>query len=233
MSLGDRRERTSIQPLVSFVVATLVTTVTLNSTAAGNAIPRCLYGKFTQGDEQTTVAPCEADTSGVGANVDVLAVMRAFDISKDMVIFEACPGGRFSALPADAGGSRYKVRYPSHVTANYLSPIAHELAHVVQMRSAGGLEVLSSKEDSRRIELGADFLAGLAFNIALSRLSYGDFETNLQLAGTYGVVADDHGPPEQRAQAFRLGATRKDPYPELTIVQAMAYWNANDYAHIR
>jgi hypothetical protein len=222
-----------MRQLARLPVVALLATLTVNGLAAGDAIPRCLNGTFTQGDEKTPVAPCGVDTLGIGADTDVLAVMRAFDIPKGVVAFEACPGGRFSAMPGDGEGKRYLVRYPSHVKANYLSPVVHELAHVVQMRSAGGLAALNLKESTRRIELGADFLAGLAFNIALKRLNYSDFETNLQLAGSYNVVADDHGAPEDRAQAFRRGATRKDPYPELTIGEAMTYWNANDYARIR
>ncbi len=101
------------------------------------------------------------------------------------------------------------------------------------MRNAGGLAALKPLENSRRIELGADFLAGLAFNISLKRLNSGDFETNLQLVGSYKVEASDHGAPEHRTQAFRLGSTRMEPYPQLTIIEAMDYWNANDYARIK
>ncbi|WP_156924518.1 hypothetical protein [Derxia gummosa] len=198
-----------------------------------NPLPNCLYGKYTQGNEETAVEPCGPDTKGIGADTDVQAVMRTFEIPPNMVAFQACPGGRFLAMPNVNDDGHFLVRYPSHVQQNYLAPIVHELAHVVQMRDAGNLAALDPKNNSRRIELGADFLAGLAFNIALRRLNGDDFETNLQLAGSYKVVADDHGPPEHRGQAFRRGLTRMDPYPNLTIVEAMRYWNANDYARIR
>lgn len=200
---------------------------------AEDLIANCLYGTFTQGNGTTPLAPCGADAKGIGADPSVLAVLRTFGIPTSAVLFQSCPGGRFSAMPDSSDGKRYLVRYPSHVKSNYLAPIVHELAHVVQMRDAGGLAALNPKENSRRIELGADFLAGLAFNISLAHLSGGAFETNLELAGSYRVTADDHGLPEHRSQAFRLGLTRKEPYPQLTILEAMHYWNANDYARIR
>ncbi|MBI3149221.1 MAG: hypothetical protein HYZ17_12000 [Betaproteobacteria bacterium] len=135
-------------------------------------------------------------------------------------------------MPDSSDGKRFLIRYPSQVGSNYLAPIVHELAHVVQMRDAGGLAVLNPRENSHRIELGADFLAGLAFNISLGHIGGGDFETNLELAGSYTVTVDDHGLPEHRTQAFLRGSNRKEPYPDLTILEAMRYWNANDYARI-
>ena len=202
--------------------------------AQADAIPTCLYGKITVGDDGTAVAPCGADINGIGKSPDVLAVMRTFDIAPGSVTFQACPGGSFSASPAESGTGRFLVRYPSAVESDYLAPIVHELGHVVQMKSAGGLEALDPARNSRRIELGADFLAGLAFNLTLQRLDGGDFETNLQLVGSYVDKSkrDDHGPPEYRTTAFRRGWIRKEPYSQLTIVESLNYWYANDYARL-
>jgi len=211
----------------------LLATHSFHLAAADDSIPNCLYGTFTQGDEKTPIEPCGADDKGIGTDLRVLAVMRIFNIAPNVVVFQACPGGRFSAMPDGNDAKRFLVRYPSTAKSNYLAPIVHELAHVVQMRNAGGLAALDPKENSRRIELGADFLAGLAFNMSLSHLNSRDFETNLQLAGSYKVESDDHGTPEHRTQAFRFGSNRKEPYQELTILEAMTYWNANDYARIR
>lgn len=215
------------------MLAVSLLTHTPHLAAADAPIPNCLYGTFTQDGERTPIEPCGADVKGIGTDPNVLAVMRTFNIPTNVVIFQACPGGRFSAMPNGNNAKRFLVRYPSTAKANYLAPIVHELAHVVQMRHAGGLAALKPKENSRRIELGADFLAGLAFNISLKHLNNGDFETNLQLVGSYKVETDDHGLPEHRTQAFRYGSTRAEPYPELTIREAMTYWNANDYARIR
>lgn len=215
---------------VGIIVVTLVTELI----AADDNIPKCLYGTFTQGDQKTPVEPCVGDIKNIKMDPAVLAVLRIFNIPRNTVVFSACPGGRFSAMPADADdGKRFVVRYPSAVQSDYLAPIVHELGHVLQMRSAGGLAALNPEINSRRIELGADFLAGLAFNLSLQNLNKGDFETNLELVGSYILKRDDHGTPEDRTVAFRLGAYRKDPYPELTIVEALNYWNLNDYPRLR
>jgi hypothetical protein len=99
-------------------------------------------------------------------------------------------------------------------------------------RDAVSLEALKPERNLRLIELGADFLTGLAFNQVLKRLDTIDFETNLKLIGTYQVTLDSHGTPEHRTQAFRLGAIRASPLNELTIHQALQYFTANDYARV-
>ncbi|MDM0078951.1 hypothetical protein QTH90_31420 [Variovorax sp. J2P1-59] len=195
---------------------------------AGEDIPNCLYS-FTVGPEPAPVEPCGADTKHIGMDPHVLAVMRTFNIPTTAVIFKSCPGGRFLARPDSTDGTRFIVQYPSAAKSNYLAPIVHELAHVLQMRDAGSLEALNPKKNSHRIELGADFLSGLAFNSSLMQVKDKDFETNLELAGSYKVEVDDHGPPEHRSAAFRRGLVRKEPFSELTIIQSLKYWYANDY----
>ena len=217
---------------VVMLAASLATQTSLLA-AAADSIPKCLYGTFTQGDEKTPIAPCGADVKGIGMDPNVLAVMQTFNIPTNVVVFQACPGGRFSVMPDSTDSKRFLVRYPSTARGNYLAPIVHELAHVVQMRNAGGLDALNPRENSRRIELGADFLAGLAFKESLKHLNGVDFETNLQLAGSYNVEINDHGLPEHRTQAFRRGWIRKAPFQELTILESMTYWNNNEYARIR
>lgn len=211
-------------------MAMLVGSLTFHLATADDSAPKCFYGTTMQGDEKTPIEPCGSDVNGIGANTNVLAVMRTFNIPTNIVVFQACPGGRFSVMPEGDNTKRFLVRYPSTLKSNYLSPIVHELAHIVQIRDAGGIATLNSKESSRRIELGADFLAGLAFNMLLQHLNSVDFETNLELAGSYKTEVDDHGRPEHRGQAFRRGFIRLEPYPELTISEALTYWNSNDFA---
>jgi hypothetical protein len=200
--------------------------------ASGSSTPDCLYA-FSQGDEQVAVAPCTADELGIGADSQVQAAMRFFGITASAVTFRSCPGGRFSARPHGADSTRFVVDYPSSAKSDYLAAVVHELAHIVQIRAAGGLKELDPKSNSRRIELGADFLAGLAFNGPLRRLNKGNFESSLNLIGSYTATkSEDHGLPAHRAQAFRLGAVRADPYPELNTAQALEYFYGNDYARI-
>lgn len=201
--------------------------------ANGRVFPNCLYGTTTQGNEKTPIEPCGSDDKKIGADPHVQAVMRAFNLPENIVVFQSCPGGRFSAMPESRGSSRFLVRYPSTAPSNYLAPIVHELAHVVQMLHAGGLDALKPDENVRRIELGADFLAGLAFNMSLGRQNVDDFETNLHLIGSYKIEKQDHGSPEHRGQAFRLGYNRKEPYQDLSLIEAMTYWYANDFPRLR
>jgi len=193
--------------------------------AADDGAPDCLFA-FKQGDEKVAVEPCGADTKGIGADVNVLKVMRTFGIPTDVIAFQACPGGRFYVMPDGSDAKRYLVRYPSDATSNYLSPIVHELAHVVQMRNAGGLAALNPKETASH-QLGADSLAGLAFNSSLSRLNSLTSKTNLQLVGSYKVGTDDHGHPctaPRRSGPVRLVT----PIQRTTIIEALKQRNAND-----
>ena len=202
------------------------------SEAADSTAPDCLYA-FSQGDEQVAVEPCGGDVIGIGADSNVVSVMRYFAIPPNVVSFRSCPGGRFSARPNEADSSRFVITYPSSIKSDYLAAVTHELAHVVQIRTAGGLNALDPKANSRRVELGADFLAGLAFNGVLKHLKFGNFETSLNLIGSYKAAkSDDHGLPGHRAQAFRLGAVRLEPYTELTTGQALDYFYRNDYARL-
>ncbi len=198
--------------------------------ASDGGPPRCLYATAV-GTERLAVEPCGPDSLGVGANGNIRAVMRYFGLPQETVQFKSCPGGRFSAEESN-GTAAYVVTYPSDARSDFLAPVVHELAHVVQMKQAGGLLKLRAAADSRRIELGADFLAGLAFHAVLGQLKQGDFETNLRLIGSYTGGGNDHGCPEDRTQAFRVGATRAAPYPNLTYLQALEYFDGNHYAQI-
>ena len=202
------------------------------SEATGGAVPDCLYA-FSQGDEKVVVEPCGEDALGVGADEKIVSVMRYFDIPPRAISFRSCPGGRFSARPHGTDGQRFIITYPSSAKSDYLAAVVHELAHVVQIRAAGSLSALDAKTNSRRIELGADFLAGLAFNSVLKNLKFGNFESSLNLIGSYNAAkSDDHGLPGHRAQAFRLGAVRAAPYNELTAMQALDYFYGNHYASL-
>lgn len=195
-------------------------------------LPECLYG-FALGAERTPVKPCGGDNKRIGSDQTVMSVMRLFNIPREVVTFQECAGGRWLAMPHPEKAEHFIVQYPANVNANYLAPISHELGHVLQMREAGGLKALNDKLGPRRIELGADFLAGLAFNELIKNISEHDFETNLQLVGSYLAIAKSHGTPENRTIAFRRGSNRKEPYRELSITQSLAYWYANDYPRLK
>jgi len=159
--------------------------------------------------------------------------MRTFEIPNGIVIFQSCPGGQFHTLPDSTNPNRIFVRYPSQVRRGFLAPIAHELAHVVQIRRAGSLMALDPVNNHRRIELGADFLAGLAFNISLPQLDGDDFETSLFLVGSYVPQINDHGTPDDRTIAFRMGRFRAPPYSDLPLLESLDYFYDNHLPTIR
>ena len=199
----------------------------------------CLYS-FTVGDLPAPVAACGyEDPRGVGEDARVRKTMEALGIPLGVVAFRGCAGRPFSAGPDTRGASlsgQYVVTYPSDLNSPMnaiVAPIVHELAHVAQMRNFQGLESLRKNYESRRIELGADFVAGLIFATALKDADIKDFLLNLNLIGSYRRrEVETHGTPEQRSSAFRRGAFLKYPYDELPISKSERYFQENDYARI-
>lgn len=169
----------------------------------------CLYG-VTVGHEATPVTPCDdADPLNLAKDPYIGKVMRSLSIEPGKVRFKGCKGLRFSATPdgmAKEGDRRYLITYPIEITQSYLAPITHELAHVLQMEMAGGLDPLRKTFSSMRVELGADFLAGVIFSSSLQTIDINQFQHNLELMGLYvELETDAHGTPAQRTSAFRWG----------------------------
>ncbi len=102
----------------------------------------CLLQK--QATRRLRVEPCGATPKASDADVNVLEVMRTSD-SYGRHRFPACPGGRFYSMPVGTSES-YLVRYH---TMRPLSSLADspQLAHVVQMRNAGGPAALNPQRD--------------------------------------------------------------------------------------
>lgn len=211
---------------VLVLVVTTPLCIAAQGTGAALAPPDCLFS-FSSGPSETPVQPCSGDTAAVGKNPEIQAVMALFGIPPSLVEFKSCPGARFAAMPDGKRKNHFIVQYPADSRSNYIAPISHELGHVFQMRIAGSLEALDSRANSLKIELGADFLAGLAFNKKLSKLNNLEFEANLKLIGSYEQKADNHGNPDQRTQAFRIGKVSQAPYPELSLAQSLDYFYQN------
>ncbi len=85
--------------------------------------------------------------------------------------------------------------------------ILHEIGHVYQLKRAGSQQGLlsSAKQDLERVELGADYLSGLA--IGRLHLSEKNFEVGLALVGSYEVHSGPHGFPHERSASFNYGVT--------------------------
>jgi hypothetical protein len=178
---------------------------------ASNRDRACLYSTKV-GGKVIQAAPCRGeDPLRFAKDADLAGVIRAFGIRPESIEFTGCDGGVFSTAVAQFNGSsnaanRYLITYPSGAKNGFLAPITHELAHVVQIEIAGGLERLQDSLESKRIELGADFLTGIVFSHALKGAGLGEFQNNLSLMGLYRDSSiEAHGTPNQRTAAFRRG----------------------------
>jgi hypothetical protein len=132
-----------------------------------------------------------------------------FGLPSDQIAFIGCAAAPFMTYPVGMDPPfRVKIYYP--VAANsdlkiYVAPILHEIGHAYQYRQSGSTQKLRASLDNsnERIELGADFLAGLAAQRL--KINPGEFETSFYLVGSYAFDPDSHGNPADRALAFRYG----------------------------
>jgi len=198
----------------------------------------CLYS-FVVGGRALRAAPCiDEDPLGFAKNVDLARVIRAFSIRPELIRFRGCDGGLFSTAEEHVSGSsqatiRYVISYPSDAQNDFLAPITHELAHVLQIEMAGGLEPLRDSLASKRIELGADFLTGIIFSFALKEARLGEFQHNLSLMGLYRDSASKaHGSPTQRTSAFRRGVFFNFARVSMSFPRASQEFQANIYGEI-
>jgi hypothetical protein len=152
------------------------------------------------------VVPCApGDPLALSDSAQVGTAMAYLGIPTGSVRFNGCEGGIFAAGEDPLRPGSHLVTYPAG-ERRFLAPVTHELAHVMQMRLAGGLRQLAEEQDSLRAELGADFIAGIVFTAKFADLDRGEFQNNVQLVGLYDEHADDaHGTPSQRIAAFRYG----------------------------
>lgn len=167
----------------------------------------CLYGAVTLG--QKKIEPCgTADNAGLASNPKVQHVIATLGLKRLKIRFRECASGAYAAMPMNGfGGYQYEITYPSADTDAHLPAIAHELAHVLQMEMAGGFDALQDKyKHSHKIELGADYVAGIAIAKAAPGVGLISAQKNLLLmAQYYEPAAEAHGPPAHRVSAFRLG----------------------------
>jgi hypothetical protein len=192
---------------------------------------RCLFAT-TVGEERLAVGSCTAlDPLQLGRNEQVKKVMAAINAVPGSITFRGCPGDVY-AVRATSGTS-YVVTYPPQVTQGFIAPVTHELSHIVQIRAAGGMAPLAQRYRSRRIELGADFLAGVLFRRVLPEVSRNEFQNHARLNGLYREQAERaHGTPVQRTSAFRIGVVGLNETPGMTLAQASEWFQEDLYASI-
>ena len=189
---------------------------------------RAAHPTFCKGDDPLRLAK----------DANLAKVIRAFDIRPESIQFTGCEGGVFSTAEDQFSGSsgatnRYVITYPSGVKSDFLAPITHELAHVLQIEMVGNLKRLRDSTESKRIELGADFLTGIAFSHFLEQTSLGDFQHNLSLIGLYlDSSSEAHGSPMERTAAFRRGVFFSFASVSENVRRASQEFQANIYGEI-
>jgi len=164
-----------------------------------------------KGDQGARPVRCtvgETDPLNLKNNADINSVMKLFGLDPTTIVFKGCEGLGFHTYgAADSNGAKYLISYSSEANEKAIAAVIHELGHVVQLNYYGGYASLLKRYPSIRIELGADYLAGIAYKLVLNKKDLKDFEQNIELAGFYipSNINDEHGNPSKRNQAFRLG----------------------------
>jgi hypothetical protein len=177
---------------------------------------------FANADGSAEAVNCSDDPRKLKSDPTIAKAIRAMGLEGQPIRFEGCDQASFATIPAS--GARelgFVIRYPvlrEVATSELVAPIVHELSHVVQVRQAGSLAKLREKlVDSKRIELGADFLAGVVFAnyINAANLRY---QNSLELVGRYREASfAAHGTTSQRNAAYRLGAYHRVVEPEFPL----------------
>lgn len=194
----------------------------------------CLFATHADGKE---LKPCaDNDPLMLHASTKLELAKQALKIPAGRVSFRGCTGQRFATYIESAtksGEYKYVVTYPSETPDDYLAPMIHELAHVMQLEDAGGSKsaVRNARGNkSLRIELEADYLTGIVFSQILKTDSVVAFQHNKTFAGMFKEDEyDAHGTPSQRTSAFRMGyyQTLDEDLPD--IKTAALHFQANVY----
>lgn len=176
---------------------------------AGSQQFDCLYA----GSGNTPNRNCTLDPYRISAHPTTLLLAREVGVPLDRVRFSGCETGKFSVapIPSSKGNPIYVITYPlaaRFAYSNYAGPLAHEFGHIAQLSAAGGLTALrvELEQSPDRVELGADFIAGILFRRNIDRIDRAWFQNSMELLGNYQISGlFSHGTPEARMAAFRNG----------------------------
>lgn len=199
----------------SFTAALMLLSVIVGFAATNasqdNAVPDCLNSDDTGGNFLRAAHPeCKDDILRLSRDIEVQNIEKMLGIAADEITFIGCAPAPFQTkMVRTEPPFHFQILY--HIgtdlkSRDFVAPIFHELGHVYQLRKSGSknklLQSVGGSVD--RVELGADFLAGLAAHRL--KMNPGDFETSLFLMGSYDSQrSDSHGRPEDRSAAFRYG----------------------------
>jgi hypothetical protein len=176
---------------------------------------------------------CFRDELGF-ANISAIQnAEKLFGLSPKEIAFVGCDIAPFAArIDRSEPELHFEILYNStqELSASTVA-IFHELGHIYQLKQAGSYEGLlsSAHQDLERVELGADYLAGVA--VTRLQMSEKDFDVDLALVGSYTIHSSPHGLPHERSASFNYGVTSgKTDNPLDSIYQK---FQDDDYGHIK
>jgi hypothetical protein len=177
--------------------------------AADSSFPDCLNSSDRGARTGASMAiRCPVDPRHLLKDTTIGETLAMIDVDERADLFLGCVDEKFRTMRTGSGATlTVHVYYPDRDLSKeqYIGPLIHELGHVFQFQQmeVGTRGFPSGGESIERIELGADFLAGLV----AGRLDLDPkmFVINPEISGTYNLSKDSHGRPEDRTNAFRLG----------------------------
>ncbi|MGH8083503.1 MAG: hypothetical protein ACREP7_23205 [Lysobacter sp.] len=217
----------------ALLASTLLVLAAIPSEGLAQSQPRtCFYAVDIDGRPARL---CEGDdVYDFANNVNVRRAIETLGLQSKTIRFRGCEGADYSTAKAtdEAGHAIYKITYPLDKDGRYFAPIVHELAHVLQMDMAGGPIALDAY-GSKKIELGADYTAGMVSATLLKDVDIRTFQHGLLLMGRYFDRSHDaHGTPEQRTTAFRRGRFFRSNEDVPDIRAAISHFYQETYAEL-
>lgn len=152
---------------------------------------------------------CFRDQLGFSNDAAIQDTEKLFGLSASNIGFVGCDIAPFSArIDRTEPELHFQILYNSALERSASTiAVLHEIGHVYQLKQAGSHEGLlsSAHQDLERVELGADYLSGLA--VGRLHMSEKDFDVGLALVGSYAIHSAPHGFPHERSAAFNYGVT--------------------------
>jgi hypothetical protein len=191
---------------------------------------------FSETDGTDFAEGCSADPLKLKDLSEIRQTLNGLKIDPGIVEFIGCHKASFSTRQAPNPTMRaYIIRYPilqGSDAVDYIAPLTHELSHVFQIEDFNGMAKLKSQLESKRRELGADYISGIVFK-NYSEVGKIHFQSNMSLIGRYRETpASAHGTPSERNQAFRRGVYIKFDEFKSDLKQAHTFFQDNIYGEI-
>lgn len=191
-----------------FLSVAAPSTLNADETESTSELPLdCLRSTKTVNMEELDFQSCRGDPSNYDSNEILKSLSNILEINDVNIKFIGCKNYqyeiRYSSTPPAKATIYYPIRGNLEISSKDLVALAHELGHVAQLKQAGTQAALHSAIGEWETEVGADFLAG--FSLAPLGVTVTQHSASDDLAGLYVSNFDDHGTPDTRTFAFRIG----------------------------